>query len=81
MPVESAASVDAGTSVAGWKTAKGDEITLFSSNFEFDGWSYPSSMPGAYFEAPPRSYELDVASRHPPRAECGPHDEPRHDDE
>ncbi len=43
------AQFDAGSAVAGWKTVKGDEITLFSGNFEFDGWGYPVSTPGACF--------------------------------
>jgi hypothetical protein len=43
------AEFDAGRAVAGWKTVKGDEITLFSGNFEFDGWGYPVSATGACF--------------------------------
>lgn len=43
------AQFDAGKSVTGWKTVKGDEITLFSGNFEFDGWGYPSTTSGACY--------------------------------
>ncbi len=43
------AQFDAGKSVLGWRTVKGDAITLFSTNFEFDGWGYPVSTPGACF--------------------------------
>lgn len=43
------AEFEAGSSVAGWKTVKSNEITLFSGNFEFDGWGYPVSTPGACF--------------------------------
>ena len=43
------AQFDAGSSVAGWKTMKGDEVTLFSGSFEFDGWGYPTSTAGACY--------------------------------
>lgn len=38
-----------GTSVPGWKTVRGNEMTLFSGNFEFLGWGYPGSTPGSCF--------------------------------
>ncbi len=31
---------DAGTHLPGWKSMKGNQITLFSSSFEFLGWGY-----------------------------------------
>ncbi len=40
---------DAGQSVPGWKTVKGDQVTLFSGNYEFLGWGYPVSTAGACF--------------------------------
>ena len=43
------AQFDAGTAVAGWKTVKGDVVTLFSGNYEFDGWGYPVSTAGTCF--------------------------------
>jgi hypothetical protein len=43
------AEFDAGQSVPGWKTVKGDEITQFSANYEFLGWGYPTSTPGACY--------------------------------
>lgn len=41
------AEFDAGHGVAGWKTVKGNEITLSSANFEFLGWAYPVGAVGA----------------------------------
>ncbi len=43
------AQFDAGRTVPGWKNVKGNEITLFSANYEFDGWGYPASTAGACF--------------------------------
>ena len=43
------AEFDAGQSVPGWKTVKGDEITQFSANYEFLGWGYPTSTPGSCY--------------------------------
>ena len=43
------AQFDSGKYVSQWKTVKGDQISLFSSNFEFDGWGYPVSNPKACY--------------------------------
>ena len=32
---------DSAKPVPGWKTVSHNEITLFSSSFEYDGWGYP----------------------------------------
>jgi hypothetical protein len=34
------AEFDAGKTVKGWKTLPGNEVTVFSPNFEFLGWGY-----------------------------------------
>jgi hypothetical protein len=43
------AQFDAGASVLGWKTVKGDDITPFSGSFEFAGWGYPTTPAGACY--------------------------------
>jgi hypothetical protein len=43
------AQFDAGASVPGWTTVNGDQLTLFSSNYQYLGWGYPSSTAGACY--------------------------------
>jgi hypothetical protein len=43
------AQFDSGKSVLGWKTVKGDDISIFSGNYEFDGWGYPTSTSGTCY--------------------------------
>jgi hypothetical protein len=43
------AQFDAGASVPGWNTVKGNQLSLFSQNYEYLGWGYPSSTAGACF--------------------------------
>jgi hypothetical protein len=43
------AQFDSGVQIHGWKSVKGDVLTLFSGNFEYLGWAYPSSTAGVCY--------------------------------
>jgi hypothetical protein len=44
------AEFDAAKGIVGWKAVKHNEITVFSSNFEYLGWGYPGiAAPGACY--------------------------------
>jgi hypothetical protein len=43
------AAFDSGAAAKGWKTVRGNQVTLFSQYFDYLGWAYPTSAAGACY--------------------------------